>query len=473
VKIHIVKKGDTLYNLAGKYKVELDAIIALNPQMKDPNQIDVGMKVKIPTGPLPVEPPMSNYAHKHIVKQGDSLWKLGKAWEVPLQAMIKANPQLKNPNVLMTGEVVYIPKMESEPTYTAQEAQPSANPYAPSAPMVLPADYAAMPHQETHTGDISTPAAPISAPIPAPTPASVATQVPDFSGELNAGYTDWINQAELQQTMETKNMHVELSQSIEPTTDAEEPNWNSPPAALQEEAAVMPASPDLTVPYQQAENPFEQFHIKATEGFAYSLPVEYPGEAVSSQLPQMPPSYEGHQPLPAYLAYQAQPGYSDGGCGCGGPHINPSHIQPWHTYPAYPPMSLPYTPYPMHPISPMYPYPMMSAPCYPLSGEFQAGPAFGAGHLPMGMPHPVSFETAGSTPQAHIHEWTGKEEIESEPQRESSAEKNINKTAGKIPESSKKAKSSSGNDAINAHVRKQQIRVERAEPRPNLPWINV
>jgi LysM repeat protein len=476
VKIHIVKKGDTLYNLAGKYKVELDAIIALNPQIEDTNRIDVGMKVKIPTGPQPVEPPLSAYAHKHIVKQGDSLWKLGKAWEVPLQAMIKANPQLKNPNVLMTGEVVYIPKMESEQTYTPQENEPSAYPYPPNAPMALSADYPPMPQQETHTGDITTPAAPISAPTPAPAPAAAVSPVSDYSGELNAGYTDWINQTAPQPTMET-NMNAELSKSVGPKPDAEEPIWNLSNTAPQEQAAAMPpASPDLTVPYHQAQHPFEQFHIKASEVFAYSLPMEYPSETVSSHLPQMPPAYEGHQPLPAYLGHQAQPGYSDGGCGCGGPYMNPSDIQPWHAYPAYSPMSLPYAPYPMHhPISPMYPYPVMSPPCYPFSGEFQTDPAFGVAHPPMGMPHSASFETPGRPPeaQAHIHEWTGKEEIETDQQRDSSAEKNINKTAGKTSGSAKKAKSSSGNDDISTHVRKQQLRVERAEPRANLPWINV
>ncbi|WP_248927377.1 LysM peptidoglycan-binding domain-containing protein [Paenibacillus hamazuiensis] len=120
MKIHIVKKGDTLYELSQKYNVDLEKLIAANPQIADPNVIDVGMKVKIPTGPKPVEPP-ADYLYKHVVVQGDTLWKLGKAWGIPLADMIAANPHLKNPNILLTGDVVYIPKLKQhhEPSHVS------------------------------------------------------------------------------------------------------------------------------------------------------------------------------------------------------------------------------------------------------------------------------------------------------------------------------------------------------------------
>ena len=141
MKIHIVKKGDTLYELAKKYQTTLDQIIALNPQIADPNQIEIGMKVKIPSAPKPVEPPASDFVYKHVVQQGDSLWKLGKAWDVPLQAMIKANAHLKNPNVLMTGDVVYVPKMQHGHDQAHSNQHPmdhttsklSTEPFTPSA----------------------------------------------------------------------------------------------------------------------------------------------------------------------------------------------------------------------------------------------------------------------------------------------------------------------------------------------------
>ncbi|MDQ0049858.1 morphogenetic protein associated with SpoVID [Paenibacillus polymyxa] len=113
MKIHIVKKGDTLYLLAQKYNVTLEKVIAANPQLADPNQLSIGEKIKIPTEPVTMETqPSTVYQHK--VKQGDSLWKLSKAWNVPLKLIIDANSQLKNPNALLVGETVNIPHYKEE-----------------------------------------------------------------------------------------------------------------------------------------------------------------------------------------------------------------------------------------------------------------------------------------------------------------------------------------------------------------------
>ncbi|MDF2715354.1 MAG: LysM peptidoglycan-binding protein [Paenibacillus sp.] len=114
MKIHLVKKGETLFNIAKKYGIELQKLITFNSQLADPDQIDVGMKIKIPSSGAAVPPPVGAIMHKHVVVQGDSLWKLAKAWDIPLKAVIDANPHLKNPNVLMTGDIVYIPKLGTE-----------------------------------------------------------------------------------------------------------------------------------------------------------------------------------------------------------------------------------------------------------------------------------------------------------------------------------------------------------------------
>ena len=46
--VYIVKKGDTLWGIARTYGVKLEKLIAANPQIKNPNLIYPGDKVKIP-----------------------------------------------------------------------------------------------------------------------------------------------------------------------------------------------------------------------------------------------------------------------------------------------------------------------------------------------------------------------------------------------------------------------------------------
>lgn len=105
MKIHIVKKGDTLYELSQKYNVPLQKLIEANPQIANPDQLSIGEKIKIPAGAVQVE----GDGYKHVAKQGDTLWKLSKAWGIPLQTLIDANPQISDPNVLKVGDVVLIP----------------------------------------------------------------------------------------------------------------------------------------------------------------------------------------------------------------------------------------------------------------------------------------------------------------------------------------------------------------------------
>ncbi|MGP4041726.1 SafA/ExsA family spore coat assembly protein [Gracilibacillus sp. D59] len=49
MKIHIVQKDETLWKIAQKYGVNLDDVIAANPQISNPEMIMPGMKIKIPT----------------------------------------------------------------------------------------------------------------------------------------------------------------------------------------------------------------------------------------------------------------------------------------------------------------------------------------------------------------------------------------------------------------------------------------
>lgn len=45
----------------------------------------------------------------HTVRKGDTLWALARRYGVELAALIRANPQIKNPNLIYPGEAVKLP----------------------------------------------------------------------------------------------------------------------------------------------------------------------------------------------------------------------------------------------------------------------------------------------------------------------------------------------------------------------------
>lgn len=55
LKIHIVQKGDTLWEISKQYGVDFDQVKQLNPQLSSPDMIMPGMKIKIPSTSKPVK----------------------------------------------------------------------------------------------------------------------------------------------------------------------------------------------------------------------------------------------------------------------------------------------------------------------------------------------------------------------------------------------------------------------------------
>jgi LysM repeat protein len=418
LKIHIVKKGDTLYELAKKYQTTLDQIIALNPQIADPNQIEIGMKVKIPSVPKHVDPPASDFVYKHVVQQGDSLWKLGKAWDVPLQAMIKANAHLKNPNVLMTGDVVYVPKMQhghghmhSNQHHTHHTTSKlSTEPFAP-VPMTQP-----MPPADAYQQPII------------PSPQVPVDEAPPLStGETVPAAPQVIDQAPMASPVIPA-----------PVTDGLE----------------------LHEPYGQAVHPFQQFHITATEVFAYP---EQQHEAMTY------PAYSPYQeepcePLPTMVAPVS---VVDEGCGCGGPAMNE---HPWMNYPASysnVPMGNPWDSMP-EAMPAFYPPPMPYD--HPMAQHYAYQ------HDPYGIPYAGAQQHApyesSLLPQVHTHELKKVsdtlEEIEidiRDKQKEDKPKSNGSRSTRKVK--------LSGTSALSSFLQQQQRATEKRETsKPNSPWIN-
>jgi morphogenetic protein associated with SpoVID len=254
----MVKSGDTMYNIAQKHGVQLEQLIAFNPQISNPDQIDVGMKVKIPSAVGHEGNPHVEYAQKHVVKQGDSLWKISKAWGLPLKALVDANPQLKNPSVLLTGEIVNIPQQASTTgSLNMAKANNAINPAAISPNM-------------SYVSNIQNMISPGNAPqaMPLPTPVEAKTKPVEAITKPVESITKPfpVSQQEVQQLPQY------ISQPAAPTYYGNEPNKN-----------MMEPYPS---PYS-SESPFAQFDVPAVE--AQGKPDQFPTYQM--------PAYSAEQPM--------------------------------------------------------------------------------------------------------------------------------------------------------------------------------
>lgn len=124
-----VKRGDTLSGIAQQHGVGLAELIRENPQIRNPNLIYPGQQVHLPGG--------GANGGEVTVTAGDTLSGIAAANNVALSALLQANPQIRNPDLIYPGQQVAIPGARSAPggddTPTVPVDQPGSQTDTPPA----------------------------------------------------------------------------------------------------------------------------------------------------------------------------------------------------------------------------------------------------------------------------------------------------------------------------------------------------
>lgn len=142
--IHVVQRGESLWQIANRYQVTIGQITNING-LENPNQLVVGQALIIPsydafhtvrsgealwliaqrygttadaivtangiTNPALIYPGtvLRIPAIRHTVQRGEALWQIAQRYGVTVQAIIRAN-EVQNPNALYPGTILVIPR---------------------------------------------------------------------------------------------------------------------------------------------------------------------------------------------------------------------------------------------------------------------------------------------------------------------------------------------------------------------------
>ena len=96
-----VARGDTMSGIARRCEVAIDALMEANPHIKDAHRLDIGDTVAIPG-------PDWDQASGYVVGPGDTLGSIAGDLRLPASSLIEANPGL-DPGQLPTGLVLRVP----------------------------------------------------------------------------------------------------------------------------------------------------------------------------------------------------------------------------------------------------------------------------------------------------------------------------------------------------------------------------
>ncbi|WP_353893069.1 LysM peptidoglycan-binding domain-containing protein [Proteinivorax hydrogeniformans] len=122
---YTVQSGDTMFFIAKRFGVSLQALINANPHISNPNLIYPGDVLCVPGPPKPPKPPKPRVPKKcppgfrgrYTVQPSDTMFLIAQRFGVSLHALIDANPHITNPDLIFPGDVLCVPKEEPELTF--------------------------------------------------------------------------------------------------------------------------------------------------------------------------------------------------------------------------------------------------------------------------------------------------------------------------------------------------------------------
>ena len=128
--LHTVKKGNTLYSISKVYAIEIEEIVAENPGIE--KGLTINQIIKIPAKKVDKKEFESNQLEMdgeflvHQVKPKETLFLLGKTYNVKVDDILKANPELVGGLKIGTNVKIPVVKTDEKAPIERQAAVPDS-----------------------------------------------------------------------------------------------------------------------------------------------------------------------------------------------------------------------------------------------------------------------------------------------------------------------------------------------------------
>jgi LysM repeat protein len=127
--LYPVAKGDTLWALSKRFGVDFATLVSANGEL-DPARLQVGQLVTIPAG----DSVASAESLVFPVSAGDTLWSIARRFDVSIEALVASNPGV-DPLRLHEGQALRVPSsLAAVAAAAAPKAEPVPAPSVPSVP---------------------------------------------------------------------------------------------------------------------------------------------------------------------------------------------------------------------------------------------------------------------------------------------------------------------------------------------------
>ena len=115
---HVVQGGETLYSLARLHHTTIDKILSINPGLTV-ESLQAGQTILLPTGGAAESPTT------HVVSKGDTMWNIAKRYNITVDELVAANPEMKQADYkLKKGSIINIPAVTTASNSPTQTATP-------------------------------------------------------------------------------------------------------------------------------------------------------------------------------------------------------------------------------------------------------------------------------------------------------------------------------------------------------------